>query len=71
MRYFNPVESSAVSSNEVAEEAAYYHLPSNLLSPEITMSTTEFTNSVKRWMQRRQEAQKVADAGTSEMDAKL
>ena len=34
-------------------DQAYYHLPSGLLSPELTMSTEEFKSSVRKWMERR------------------
>ena len=51
------------------EEEAYYHLPSDLFSPEITMSTAEFTSSVRTWVERRQEARKAASVPN--MHAKL
>ncbi|KAJ3534746.1 hypothetical protein NM688_g7087 [Phlebia brevispora] len=40
------------------DEEAYYHLPSNLLSPELIMSTEEFEDSLRRWIERRKDAPK-------------
>ena len=37
-------------------EDAYYHLPSQLLSPELEMSSAEFVATVAGWTQRRREA---------------
>ena len=37
-------------------EDAYYHLPSQLLSPELEMSSAEFVATVAGWTQRRMEA---------------
>ncbi|PSR74238.1 hypothetical protein PHLCEN_2v9982 [Hermanssonia centrifuga] len=51
--------SSCTSSLEDSEEA-YYHLPSNLLSPELIMSATEFTDSVRKWADRRKDREERA-----------
>ncbi|KIP08008.1 hypothetical protein PHLGIDRAFT_393051 [Phlebiopsis gigantea 11061_1 CR5-6] len=52
---FTPSTSSMSSSS--SEEEPYYHLPSNLFSPELEMSATEFKESVLHWMKRRKETQ--------------
>jgi hypothetical protein len=36
-----------------ADEESYYHLPSNLFSPELEMSETQFRELVIRWSERR------------------
>lgn len=51
-------DDTLVESEDDSE--AYYHLPSNLLSPELVMSTEEFKDSLKKWMERRERA--VSDA---------
>ena len=47
----NVSDDSPAESDDDGE--AYYHLPSGLLSPELTMSTEEFKSSVRKWMERR------------------
>lgn len=52
---FTLFSSPSPSSSEPLDEEPYYYLPSNLISPELEMSTTEFKKSVMRWMARRKE----------------
>lgn len=52
-RDFEPFTPSPSSSSSSSEEEPYYHLPSNLFTPELEMSPTEFKKSVTRWMERR------------------
>ena len=47
----NRWEDLPVDSDE--DEQAIYHLPSDLLSPDLVMSTDEFKDSLRRWMERR------------------
>lgn len=66
-------DSSTVDDDTLVESeddsAAYYHLPSNLLSPELVMSTEEFKESLKKWMERRERA--VSDAHIIGRDAHI
>ncbi|KAF7796011.1 hypothetical protein EIP86_007180 [Pleurotus ostreatoroseus] len=59
-------DNTLVESDDDSE--AYYHLPSNLLSPEIVMSTEEFKDSLRQWMERRKRA---ASDARVERDAHL
>lgn len=46
---FNPF----TPSDSEEEEESHYYLPTNLISPELEMSATEFKDSVIRWVERR------------------